>query len=86
MSLLDDNSVSIRRAAIETMGNLRGRQVVSSRIEKLNDPVELIRNVVFSALDTITGKKMSKSFPKDERGSERLIARWQGWRKEELLG
>jgi len=86
LPLLDDNSVSVRRAAVEAMGNLRSRQVVSSLIEQLNDPVESIRKVVFSALETITGKKMSKSFPKDEKGFERLIARWQEWRKEELLG
>jgi len=68
------------------MGNLRSRQVVSSLIKQLNDPVESVRKVVFSALEKITGKKMRKSFPKDEKGFERLIARWQEWRKEELSG
>jgi HEAT repeat protein len=86
LPLLDDNSVSVRRAAAEAMGNLRSRQVVSSLIEQLNDPVESVRKVVFSALEKITSKKMSKSFPKDEKGFERLIARWQEWRKEEFSG
>lgn len=84
--LLDDNSVSVRRAAVEAMGNLRSRQVVSSLIEQLNDPVESIRKVVLSALEKITGKKMSKSLPKNEEGFEHLIARWQEWWKEEILG
>jgi hypothetical protein len=68
------------------MGNLRSRQVVSSLIEQLNDPVESIRKVVFIALEKITGKKMSKSLPKDEEGCEHLVARWQEWWKEEILG
>ena len=86
LPLLDDNSISVRRAAVETMGNLRSRQVVSSLIEQLNDPVESIRKVVFISLEKITGKKMSKSLPKDEEGFEQLIARWQEWWKEEILG
>jgi HEAT repeat protein len=86
LPLLDDNSVSVRRAAVEAMGSLRSRQVVSSLIEQLNDPVESIRKVIFSALEKITGKKMSKSLPKDEEGFEHLIARWQEWWKEEILG
>ena len=86
LPLLDDNSVSVRRAAAEAMGNLHSRQVVSSLIEQLNDPVESIRKVVFSALEKITDKKMSKSLPKDEEGFEHLIARWQEWWKEEILG
>jgi len=86
LPLLDDNSISVRRAAVEAMSNLRSRQVVSSLIERLNDPVESIRKVVLSAIETITGKKMSKSLPKDQKEIERLIARWQQWRKEQLLG
>jgi hypothetical protein len=85
LPLLDDNSVSVRRAAVEAMGNLRSRQVVSSLIEQLNDRTESISKAVLSALKKITGKKMSNSFPKDEKGFERLIARWQEWRKEELV-
>ncbi len=86
LPLLDDNSISVRRAAVEAMGNLHSRQVVSSLIEQLNDPVESIRKVVFIALEKITGKKMSKSLPKNEEGFEQLIARWQEWWKEEILG
>ncbi|MHC4544192.1 MAG: HEAT repeat domain-containing protein [Planctomycetota bacterium] len=86
LPLLNDNSVSVRRAAVEAMGNLRSRQVVSSLIEQLNNPAESIRKVVFIALEKITGKKMSKSLPKDEEGFEHLIARWQEWWKEEILG
>jgi len=86
LPLLDDNSISVRRAAVEAMSNLRSRQVVSSLIERLNDPVESIRKVVLSAIETITGKKMSKSFPKGQKEFERLNARWQQWRKEQLLG
>jgi hypothetical protein len=60
--------------------------VVSSLIEQLNDPVESIRKVILSAIETITGKKMGKSLPKNQKEFERLIARWQQWRKEQLLG
>ncbi|MHC4085599.1 MAG: HEAT repeat domain-containing protein [Planctomycetota bacterium] len=86
LPLLNDNSVSVRRATVETMGNLRSRQVISSLIELLNDPAESVRKVVFIALEKITGKKMSKSLPKDEEGFEHLTARWQEWWKEEILG
>jgi len=86
LPLLDDNSVSVRRAAAEAMGNLRSRQVVSSLIEHLNDPVESIRKVILVTIETITAKKMSTSFPKNQKEFERLIARWQEWWKDELLG
>jgi HEAT repeat protein len=86
LPLLDDNSASVRRAAAEAMGNLCSRKVVSSLIERLNDPVDSVGKAVFSALQKITGRKMSKSFPKDKKVLERLIARWQEWQKEELLG
>jgi HEAT repeat protein len=86
LPLLDDNRASVRRAAAEAMGNLCSRKVVSSLIEQLNDPVDSVRKAVFSALQKITGRKMSKSFPRDKKGLKRLIARWQEWQKEELLG
>lgn len=86
LPLLDDNSVSVRRAAVEAMGNLRSRQVVSSLIEQLNDSSASIRKVVLIALEKITGKKMSKSLPKNEDGFEQLIARWQEWWKDEIFG
>jgi HEAT repeat protein len=85
LPLLDDSSVSVRKAAVQAMGNLGNRQVVSSLIEQLNDPVDSIRKAVLSSLETITGKKMSKSFPKGKKEFERLIARWQEWRKEEIF-
>ncbi len=86
LPLLDDDSVSVRRAAAEAMGKLHSRQVVSSLIERLNDPVESVRKVVLAAIETITAKKMSKSFPKNQKEFEHLIVRWQEWWKEELLG
>jgi hypothetical protein len=55
-------------------------------IERLNDPVESIRRMVLSAIETITGKKMSRSFPKKEEEFKRLIMRWRQWSKEEFLG
>jgi HEAT repeat protein len=86
LPLLDDNSVSVRRAAAEAMGRLRSRQVVSPLIERLKDPVESVRRVVLAAIETITAKKMSRSFPKNQEEFEHLIVRWQEWWKEELLG
>ena len=86
LPLLNDKSVSARLAAVKAMGDLRSRKVVSSLIDQLNDPVESIRKEVLTAIETITGKKMSKSFPKDAKAFKRLVARWQGWWKEELLG
>ncbi len=86
LPLLNDKSVSVRLAAIKAMGNLGSRKVVSSLIDQLNDPVESIRKAVLTTIETITGKKMSKSFPKDAKAFKRLVARWQGWWKEELLG
>jgi HEAT repeat protein len=86
LPLLDDNSISVRRAAVEAMANLRSQQVVSFLIERLNDPVVSIRKAVLNTIETITGKKMSKSFPKGEKEFARLIMRWRQWRKEELLG
>jgi len=86
LPLMNDNSVSVCRAAIEAMGNLHSWKVVSSLIERLNTPNESIRKTVLRAIETITGKKMSKSFPKNESEFERVIARWQEWWKEEILG
>jgi len=83
--LLDDSSVSVRKAAVEAMGNLGNRQVVSSLIEQLNDPVDSIRKTVLSSLEKITGKKMSKAFPKGKKDFEHLIARWKEWRKDEVF-
>lgn len=86
LPLLDDSSVSIRRAAVEAMGSLRSRQVVSALIERLNDPEESIRRAVFTAIEAIAGKKMSESFPKDEKSLQLLIARWRVWWKDEHPG
>ena len=86
LPLLDDDSVSVRRATAEAMGRLRSRQVVSPLIERLNDPVESVRRVVLAAIETITAKKLSRSFPKNQEEFEHLIVRWQEWWKEELLG
>ena len=86
LPLLEDDSVSVRRAAAEAMGRLRSRQVVSPLIERLNDPVESVKRVVLAAIETITAKKMSRSFPKNQEEFEHLIVRWQEWWKEELLG
>ena len=86
LPLLDDSSVSVGRAAVEAMGSLRSRQTVSALIERLSDPDVSIRKAVLGALKTITGKQMSGPFPRDEKSLQRLIARWQEWWKEELLG
>ncbi|MHC4075933.1 MAG: HEAT repeat domain-containing protein [Planctomycetota bacterium] len=84
LPLLDDSSTSVRRAAVEAMANLRNRQVVSFLIERLNDPVVSIRKVILNTIETITGKKMTKSFPRGEKEFARLIVRWRQWMKEEL--
>ncbi len=86
LPLLADSSVSVRRAAVAAMGTLRSRQVVSALIERLNDSEESIRRAALDAIEKITGKKMSKSFPMDEKSHRRLVARWQEWWKEEQPG
>jgi len=83
---LSDSSVSVRRSAVEAIGNLRSRQVVPSLIERLNDPEKSIGNAALGVLETITGKKMSRGpFPRNEKLLQRLIARWREWWKEEQL-
>jgi len=84
LPLLDDSSPPVRRAAAEAMGNLRSRQVVWSLIEHLNDPDKAIRKTILNALQTITGMKMSQSFPRDEKSLQQVTARWREWWKEEL--
>lgn len=84
LPLLDDSSPSVRRAAVEAMGNLRSRQVVWSLIEHLNDPDKAIRKAILNALQQIAGKKMSQSFPKDEKSLHGVTARWREWWKEEI--
>lgn len=79
VALLKDNSVSVRQAAIEAMGNLRSRAAVSALIEHLSEPEKIIRKAIIAALKTITGKKMSGQFPKDEKALQQLIARWRQW-------
>jgi hypothetical protein len=81
--LLDDRSISVRRAAVEAMSNLRSIKVVPALIRHLNDPDKKIRRAINSALETITGRKMGKTFPIDEKSFRCLIARWQQWWKEE---
>ncbi|MFC1675463.1 HEAT repeat domain-containing protein [Planctomycetota bacterium] len=83
VQLLDDGSLSVRQAAIEAMANLRSKAVVSALIEHLSDPEKTIRKAIITALKTITGKKMSGPFPKDEKATQQLIARWRQWWSEE---
>ena len=81
--LLDDSSVSVRLAAVEAMGHLRNRQVVSDLITHLEYPEKTVRKAIISALETITSKKMSGSFPRDEKSLKILIVRWAEWWKDE---
>jgi hypothetical protein len=81
--LLDDMSISVRCAAVEAMSNLRSRQVIPGLIRHLNDPDKRMRRAINAALETITGKKMVKRFPIDEKSFRYLIARWQQWLKDE---
>jgi len=77
--LLDDNSVSVRLAVVEAMGNLRSRQVVAGLINHLNDPEKIVSKAIISTLEKITGKKMSRFFPRDENKFQILISRWRQW-------
>jgi len=86
LPLLEDSSVLVRLAAVEAMGNLRCRRGVAALIEHLNDPETAVRKAILGALSTITGKKMSGPFPRDNRSLQRLIARWREWWKEEQPG
>ena len=81
--LLDDSSISVRQATIEAMSNLCSQAVVSALIEHLGDPEKANREAIIAALKTITGKKMSGSFPKDEKSLQILIIRWREWWKDE---
>ena len=81
--LLDDSSISVRQATIEAMSNLCSQAVVSALIEHLGDLEKANREAIIAALKTITGKKMSGSFPKDEKSLQILIIRWREWWKDE---
>ncbi len=81
--LLTDSSVSVRRSAIQAMCKLRSREVVSALIKNLHDPDLAVRKSTNLALETITGKKMSKQFPTAEKALQRLVARWREWWKEQ---
>ena len=83
--LVTDRSVSVRHAAIEAIANIRPLRAVSPLIECLGDPDDSIRRVAFDTLETITGKKMSESFPADVESRERLIARWRAWWSDDKL-
>ena len=83
--LLTDRSVSVRHAAIEAMANLRSLRPVPALIECLSDPEDSIQRVALAALEAITGKKMSESFPADAESRERLIARWRAWWSDDTL-
>ncbi len=81
--LLTDSSVSVRRSAVQAMCKLRSREVVSALIKNLHDPDLAVRKAVNLAIETITGKKMSKQFPTTEMSIQRLIARWREWWKQQ---
>lgn len=81
--LLDDSGVSVRLAVVKAMGNLRSRQVVADLIEHLNDPERKIGKAIISALKTITGKKMSGPFPRNEKSLQLQTIRWRQWWKDE---
>jgi hypothetical protein len=88
LPLLADNSISVRQAVVEAMGKLHSRRVVSTLIEYLNKPETSpsLRKAILSALETITGKKMSEPFRRDKKSLQCLIERGQQWWKDELLG
>jgi HEAT repeat protein len=81
--LLDDRNISVRRAAVEAMVNLRSRKAVPGLIRHLNDPDKKMRRAINAALESITGKKMGRTFPTDEKSFRCLIARWQQWWNDE---
>ena len=70
-------------AAVKAMCNLCSREVISALIEHLSDPEEIICKAIITALEAITGKEMSGSFPKDEKSLQILIIRWCEWWKDE---
>jgi HEAT repeat protein len=86
LPLLSDRSVCVRLAAVEAMGKLSSRQVVSTLIEHLSDPEKSVRKAILDTLKRITGKKMSGPLPRDKESLRRFIARWREWWNEELLG
>jgi hypothetical protein len=81
--LLDDNCVSVRLAVIKAMVNLRNHQVVSDLIVHLEDPEKAVRKAIIAALETITGRRMSGSFPKDKKSLQILTVRWAELWKDE---
>ena len=81
--LLSDEAVRVRRAAVEAMGYLGDRGVVSALIERLNDADESVRRKAFEAVEKITGKRMGKRYPENEKARERSIARWRHWWREQ---
>ena len=84
MPLLNDSIISVRRAAVEAMGNLGNDQVVQSLIEQLEISDMAMKKIILSTIEKITGKKMVGSSPKNDADMDRLIARWREWWKERL--
>jgi len=84
VGVLTDDTVAVRRSAIEALANLRCDEILGDLIARLNEPEESLRPVVLSALEAITGKKMStEPFPSDDASLERFMARWHEWWKAE---
>ena len=91
MTMLSDRDASIRRRAVTCIGWLGGqlktigepqlRRVISTLIERLDDPADSMRKATLDALQAVTDKKMSTK----QISLERLIDQWRIWWKEELL-
>ncbi len=85
LPLLDDKSPVVRLAAIDAMSQLRSRKVVAALVNRLNDPEVSIAKAALRTIETITEKKMGKSFPASERLRQRLMVRWDHWWKGQCI-
>lgn len=85
LPLLRGGSASVRLAALEALGNLKSPATAAEVIELLDDPEEAVQRKASQVLQTITGKQMGETFPRDEDGRRFLIARWRAWQEKKPL-
>ncbi len=83
--LLDNETPSVRQAAIDALANLRAEEVLPSLVEDLceclrEDEVPEVRGAAFRFLTSV--KPLADSLPENEQERRLLAARWQAWWRE----
>ena len=71
--MLRHASPAVRRAAVDAAGDLGSPLLVSSLIQRLNDPVGGVRRGALSTLRAITGQNVVNKVPEDEFARRTLL-------------